>query len=366
MSQAIFNYLDQNKDTIFKTYSIPRGYIEGYRSTSNGFQVLYQTLSVNHPALVDLVSSKEDQVKPTFEMYDNNIYTFCNALKDFYDYEYKGLSSRPEDFNRKVVKYIKSQLVPDQRYKKAIDYIDDELKRIYDTRNRAILPFPTDLTLEGTVAVTLMKQLPRNIFEDINNSLAVNNDSHLQPSYSINRMNTRNDKRKTQKYKFKDLGDDTNPQAIFEKIKNKRFPSTDRSPIDAICAACGKSGHDINSTGCDAMAQFKLLMQYNKDRNSRKIETATRKYKQYQKDRHSKRNFSKEIEDYKTSIKTFQSTMSDVDIAVIKQMHLESFREDVDPTAPDDLFDNIQVEDGQMEPRELYHSSDESSTTSQE
>ena len=106
MAQALYNYLDENKETLFKTYSIPRGYIEGFRSISDGFQVIYETLTANHPALVDMVDSKEDPIKPTMEMYNNNIYTFCNALKDFYDYEYNGLQVRPTDHQRKVIKYI--------------------------------------------------------------------------------------------------------------------------------------------------------------------------------------------------------------------------------------------------------------------
>ena len=95
MAQALYNYLDENKDNIFRQYSIPRGYIEGFRAVGNGFLVLYETLTVNHPRLVDLVDGKEDPVKPTLEMHGNNIYTFCNALKDYYDYEYVGLEGRP-------------------------------------------------------------------------------------------------------------------------------------------------------------------------------------------------------------------------------------------------------------------------------
>ena len=71
MSQAIFNYLDLNKNTLFQHYTIPKGYIEGFRSISDGFQVLYETLTVNHPALVDLVESIEDHEKPTMDAYNN-------------------------------------------------------------------------------------------------------------------------------------------------------------------------------------------------------------------------------------------------------------------------------------------------------
>ena len=90
MKQALYNYLDENQDKLFRHYSIPRGYIEGFRTTADGFQVLYEILTANHPALVDLVASKEDPIKPTMAAFDNNIYTFCNALKVYYDYEYKG------------------------------------------------------------------------------------------------------------------------------------------------------------------------------------------------------------------------------------------------------------------------------------
>ena len=263
MSQAIFNYLDQNKNTIFKKYSIPRGYIEGYRSNSDGFNVLYQTLTANHPALVDLVSSKEDPVKPTLDSHHNNIYTFCNALKDYYDYEYKGMSHRPVDHQRKVIKYIRAQLQPDRRYELAIRYIDKELKRIYEDRIQP-LPFPNALTLEGTVAVTLMKELPQATYEEINETIATESSA---TDYQINKAFTRQDKhnsRQQQSQRYNKKTTSTSSRKLFEKLKNKHSSSDEppRTPIDAICAACGKSGHDINHSGCDAMAQFQLLLKY--------------------------------------------------------------------------------------------------------
>ena len=329
MSQAIFNYLDANKDVIFQQYSIPRGYIEGYRSTYDGFQVLYETLTVNHPALVDYVASREDPIKPTMAAWKYNIYTFCNALKDYYDYEYRGLSQRPDDHQRKVLKYIRAQLESDERYEKAIHHIDAELKRIYEYAD-APLPFPRNLTLEGAVAVTLMKQIPRSIYEDINNSIS-GTTNHAAPSeYTINKAYSRKPPRVKS---HSPLGNKTQQLQLSPK------DATSRTPIDAICSACGGSGHDIEKNGCDRAAQLDMLLKYNKKQNQKHIAKATEIYKKLQKQRHSKRDFSKQIKEYKESIRVFKSQFSDVDDATIKQMFLETFREDVDPHAADDIFD---------------------------
>ena len=67
MAQAIYNYLDDNKHFILKHYTIPLGFIEGYRTTGDGFKVLQEIISINHPALLDLVNSTEDAIKPTME-----------------------------------------------------------------------------------------------------------------------------------------------------------------------------------------------------------------------------------------------------------------------------------------------------------
>ena len=330
MSQAIYNYLDANKDSIFENYSIPRGYIEGYRSTYDGFQVLYETLTVNHPALVDLVASKEDPIKPTMADWNHNIYTFCNALKDYYDYEYRGLTQRPDDHKRKVLKYIRAQLEPDERYERAIQYIDAELKRIYEYAD-APLPFPRHLTLEGAVAVTLMKQIPRTLYEEINKTLSGSTTHQSQDEYVIHKAHVKNDKRSR------------TPSTLLNKIRQRQstsFAST-RKPIDAICEACGGSGHDITETGCDRAAQLDLLMKYNQKKNQRHIAKATKIYKQFQQERHSKRNFSKELEEYKSNIKVFKSQYQEVDDATIKQMFLETYREEVVSQAYDDIFDDV-------------------------
>ena len=74
------------------------------------FQVLYKTLTVNHPSLLDFVANKEDPIKPTMVAWNNNIYTFYNVLKDYNDCEYCGLSQHPDGHQCKVLKYIRAQL----------------------------------------------------------------------------------------------------------------------------------------------------------------------------------------------------------------------------------------------------------------
>ena len=365
MAQALYNYLDDNKDTIFHSYSIPKGYIEGYRSLNDGFKVLYETLSANHPALVDLIDSREDPTKPTLEMHDNNIYTFCNALKNYYDYEYKGLSDRPTDHKRKVIKYIKAQLATDDRYEKAISYIDTELKRIYADSTQP-LPFPNELTLEGTVAVTLMRKIPRDVYTDINHSITQNSQDK---KYSINTTKDRAQKQGRTRGK-------SMRSSLYDKLKQQKDKSSKRSATDEICRACGESGHDVLTTGCDKLAQYELLMRWlDKNKNSEKIiQKATRQYQKHQRERHSKRNFSKEVREYKHSIKTFHDQhKEEFDIESVKQMFLATYREEIDPTAPEDIFDDVKDTkttdeqdgyDSNNTPDEI--SDDDNSTTSQE
>ena len=351
MAQAIFNYLDDNKDSIFKSYTLPIGFIEGYRSTGDGFKVLYQTLAVNHPALVDLVNSKEEAIKPTMEEHHGNIYTFCNSLKDFYDYEYKGLSDRPKHHKRKVLKYIKGQIEPDSRYEKAVNYIDNQLQLIYaNTANP--LPFPENLTLEGTIAVTLMTQIPQHIQGDINNNITDGS------TFTIHRTLTRNGKNRSTPTKY------SKPHTTS---KGETPPQATRPPprraIDEICSACGQSGHDIATTGCDAMAQLQLLEKYNQRHNQKHINKATQLYQKHQQQRHKMRNFQKDIDEYKQSIKAFKQQYDGCDTATVKQLYLESFREEVDPAAEDDIFDDVLDDTSQSQQDEQSELDDDDSSS---
>ena len=90
------------------------------------------------------------------------------------------------------------------------------------------------------------------------------------------------------------------------------------------------------------MAQFARLQKYNNTRNhKRTIDKATHLYNKYQSERHRKRIFSKDISEYRESIKTFQAQFSNVAPATIKQMYLETYREEIDAEAPDNLFDDV-------------------------
>ena len=83
--------------------------------------------------------------------------------------------------------------------------------------------------------------------------------------------------------------------------------TTKRNPINAICLACGESGHDIKTTGCDkAVQQPDLLLKDNQKKNQQQIAKATEIYKKFQYNRHSKQNFDRELLKYRDNVKVFQ------------------------------------------------------------
>ena len=85
----------------------------------------------------------------------------------------------------------------------------------------------------------------------------------------------------------------SNKNQILEKVLVQT--NLARKAIDAVvCPACGVSGHHIDITGCDKMAQFNLLEEYNNSKNISRIQKATNIYTKYQKERHRKCNFDKE------------------------------------------------------------------------
>ena len=128
------------------------------------------------------------------------------------------MSERPMDHKRKVLKYIRQQIKPDQRYGKAVIYIDEKLKEIYKNET-APLQFPKELTFEGTAAVTLMKQIPKYLQNEINESITDGS------TFTINKSILSN-------YKSQNK----NTKSIPRKHETPYQPQT---AIDKVCSACG-------------------------------------------------------------------------------------------------------------------------------
>ncbi len=322
MSRSIYNYLDTNKTEMFQSYTLPLGYIEGYRSTTNGFQVIYDTIAAVHPKLIDPVEDDENMEKPELGSF-SNIYTFCNALKDHYAYVYSGVDQRPKDHDRRVLKYIKSQLTPE--YQKASDFIQEKLKLIYADPDKP-KPFPSELTLDGNVAITLMKQLPKSTQIELTASV------HGQTV--INKAQLRGGRRQ------RDSSPQPRRQSTRRSQETKKPPS--RAAIDAICKACGTSGHCISINGCDNMARLLLLEEYKaKAKNNKSLQKAVNSFNNNQKERHSTRQFDKEIKQFRHEIRTFADANPNSNKDEIKMLYLQAFRDQCDSEATIDIFDDV-------------------------
>ena len=115
------------------------------------------------------------------------------------------------------------------------------------------------------------------------------------------------------------------------------------------------------------MAQLQLLQKYNQHHNQEQIQKATKLYQRHQRQRHEKRNFNKDIKEYKQSIKVFKEQYKDCNMATVKQLYLDSFREDIDPEAKDDIFHDVLVTESPDDkmPTKQSNSSDSSDDDSE-
>ena len=337
MATAIFNYLDQNQGKIFTTYTIPIGYIEGYRATADGFKVITSILEDKHPKLIDPILGDDDPVRPTLETCPS-LYVFCNKLKDYYDYLYDG-ATRRVDHNRRVLKYIQTQLTDE--YKDMDAYITSQLEDIYKDPHHP-KSFPPYLTLEGNVAVHLMKQIPRSV------ATALASKTRYQTP-TINKA--RFDSTPPRKPRY----DSTQPRQRAHGMTPLRKAKQDsqrrlqnvidktamtRAPVDEICAACGGSGHTAEN--CDHVARTAQVDKYIKNRqNSRSVATAITNYNKFQQDRHAKRDFTQEISRFRDRMRKFAQNNPSFDRRSIKKIYLDSYQEEVDQEATMDIFEDV-------------------------
>ena len=88
MSNAIFTYLDTNKEQIFEMYDKPKYYIESYCKTCDGAGFLWDIIEDEHPVLRKYIVNDDSKQEPPpqFHQY-TSINTFVNAYIRFIECE---------------------------------------------------------------------------------------------------------------------------------------------------------------------------------------------------------------------------------------------------------------------------------------
>lgn len=120
------------------------------------------------------------------------------------------------------------------------------------------------------------------------------------------------------------------------------------APRNAIFICCGQSGHCISINGCDELARFLKIKKYLSDSNPKKKEEVKKALKtsvEYQQERLQKKFAgarNKARRHIKKLIQENEITTTD-EIATVKSLFLDTHRENYDPSAPSNIFDDLDV-----------------------
>ncbi len=343
MTTALFNFFDNNKDTIFEHYAEPLALLPAFRSDNDGLGFLKYILRPIHPSLKD-VSDTTEHEKPLFKQCPN-IHSFINRYKHWLADE--KILGRSNYTDLEKIKYILNQL--DDRFRTAKSKIQTQLNDIYADRFNPGT-FPPHLQLDSKTShlgLTIIEMLP--IAERTNLDNIVTSTHH-----QINKIQTRSnqraprDNRREHRYNTR-RKESSNEWA--KEIKWKRIPG-------AICPACHKNDHNVYETGCPSLATFCACQAFVRQHSKEEIKPVLEAYNSYLRDLASKKKTVKQS--YRKIIrKLVTKATSDDAIDDIKeefyQNYLDQFEDEQDQPNPfldigsDDNDDDIDDTDDEVQ-----------------
>ena len=338
MAEILYNYLDDNKSTIFEHYPIALGDITACKHTHDGFQVLIYIVEVIHPLLKNRTKKKKSN-KPPLGKDCKTVIDLVSQYEQWLEEELmKGRTYDEED----QILYIVGEL--DERYATAKTKID---LRLEDLTKDKDMSFPSELKVNHKLGKYILDLLT------VEEKKAINDDAYSNTSGHLNKMNMTdrlysNSNQSKKKGKFKSFQSYSSKE---RRKDNKKYGDSWANEIKwkiipgAICSACGGSNHEVYETGCPQLARFSNCKEFMQRHSPEQIKPVVESYNEYVRDRRRQRQNTKK--GYRRTIKSLEADeeMDDKGLAHIKQLYEqdyydqypeESYNDDVDIFNPSD------------------------------
>ena len=255
MSRAIFNYLDDNKDSIMKNY--PYGYklLKYYESTHDGFAYLERLMERAHPKLRNPMTHQRERPKPQLND-SESIFDFIKLYLEWLQYESQELP--PRTYNDSVkLNYIISQLqlLQNPSLSMAINYLISRRDILFCDPTHP-QPLPPDLHLDriGNTIWDRVDEESRNDLLNINPIVVNKANSYTKGQYPFNKHNNVTDlTRRTSSRYHKHQGKLRRKMQSRQKL-NRRINMLEQDGIDTdvVNAAVMLCQDDFSSSEDDS------------------------------------------------------------------------------------------------------------------
>ena len=324
MSRALFIILEDNQDTYFEHYQLPKTFISAYRRQHDGFGLITHIMEPKHPNL-KITSNRKAPKEPTFTDYAS-IYEFIDAYIDWCDDEI--IRANRQYTDREKIDHIRDELsaafhTAKFKIKCKLDELDADLDK----------PFPMNLKLNEKLAKYIVSLLPDDDKVNINK---------LATSASISRLENQRPPYRKDKYNDK-------PRQPYGKTASNDTKWADNLKWeiipDAKCPACGKINHNVYKTGCPELARFAACKDFYDKTPNDKLQPFLKAYKQYQS------NLARKMKDRRNNdrriLRTLKAEYDDEDIAKIKVSLFKEYKSDFkeEQYLVDNPFDDLTDED---------------------
>lgn len=343
MSTDIFNYLEDNKDTIFVQYPSVFDDIKACSYTQDGLQLLRYILATIHPKMIRESVEDDDDIpeKPRFTEC-TDIHDFINKYMDWLKAE--KMLGRDQYSNEENIKYIKKNL--DERFRTAKKKIERDL----DGTMKNNLPFPDDLLVSPKLGKHILSLLHKH-----ERDLIINEDS----GGTVNKAAT------THQQLYRQANTNNTPQSFNTYRNNNRRRSASGNnkdwtsnikfeiqPMGTTCVACGNTNHEIYKTGCTIMPLFCYCNTFIQQQPQNRMKPVLEKYSQHLKDQ--KYHRSQEKSKYRKRINALEesSEFNDKQNATIKKIF------------EDEYLENNPEEQFYIHDHNIFDSSDDETPTS--
>ena len=324
MSRTLFSFLSDNKDTIFATYTPPLSIISAFSADQDGFGCLKYILRAIHPKLKHITDTST-HMRPQFtECAD--IHVFINRIRHWLADEKVLGRSQYSDVEK--LNFILDQL--DSRFETAKSKIQNQLNEVYHDRLKPGT-FPSKLKLdykESNLGLYIIELLPPNQRKNLENA--------IKPQ--VNKMDRRNfnnnNSRRRDKGNFK-------KGEWAKEIKWKKIPG-------AICAACGRTDHDVYQTGCNNLAMFCACQAFVRQHSKEEIQPVIDSYNRFMRERTKKNKVKKDYKNIIRKITTDDARQEDIDDVkdTLHRHFIELYEDEKDnPTPFDDIAETDDDDD---------------------
>ena len=244
----------------------------------DGFEVLYELMTLCHPKLMVATSKVRDTNPRPSLQHDESIYEYAERLTTWLTIEeINGLEHNDDQ----VLNIMMEQMRADTKYNLAVQSINSELT-LKDTlfRTTGVAQFPEHLKLYHLPSTILsyyskderIQLFPTDTSTEASTTAIVNQASMVGPTSTQNETI-----RDFAQAIVKVTSDPTTAQAMVA-----------REGVDEMCEGCGLFGHNIYKSGCDRCAQYILIKRY-LEKNPGNDKSIISKYKKHQKERAEER-----------------------------------------------------------------------------